>query len=129
MALGTRWRATAWGLALLWALVPALAAIHGAVENHVYCAEHGAFEHGDRAHTAERPEHSVTDPRAPGTGDAHELCSFSDSLLRTAVTPVDATCAVSAAAPAVARHIAIADPAPPSIRILAVAPKGSPPAV
>ena len=37
-------------MALLWAVVPVAAAIHGAVESHEYCLEHNAFEHAGAAH-------------------------------------------------------------------------------
>ena len=127
MAAGTRWRVTAWGLALLWLLTPALAAVHSAIVTHVYCAEHGAFEHAEVPHGDDLPGDSITGGERADLSGAHELCGFSDCLLRTAV---------EADAPVIALAVASPDPLVTVVAhgddahvlpVLAVAPKASPP--
>jgi hypothetical protein len=135
------WRLAAIALAAIWVITPALAALHGALESHSYCAEHGAFEHSadEPAGTSDAPPTlplgdlgeadrllAVTD--RGGLADDHAACALGDTVLRDGV--VFGTTALVAAAIdtfPTADAIAPLTVAAP-IDILDLAPKSSPPA-
>lgn len=113
-------RICAAALALLWGLVPAIGAVHGAVEAHAYCLEHQAFEHVEHGH-----DHSEGTQLTPEHGDEHGQCAFGDMCLFTASH--DAVEAVAPVAPAGDTPDVASQLETPVIAILAVAPKSSPP--
>lgn len=132
MPLRAQLRACAAALALLWALVPVAAAVHGALEAHTYCVEHNALEH-DGAHGADH-DHELAPCDALREEDAtvfgtHAACALGEAVFRDAARVSVAPTVVPA--PALdAPVVAIASPDTPAARApLSVAPKTSPPSV
>ncbi len=112
---------------MLWIALPVVGAIHGAHEQHVYCAEHGALEElrgGSAAGTSDLPE-SVIDAGAPAP-DEHEACAFSHVVpCKAAARPSLTWHRLPPAAQPCVAPVASSDTCP--IPLLALAPKSSPP--
>lgn len=121
-----KWRSSSAVLVAVWLVLPLLGAVHGLTEAHRYCAKHHAFEdvgpgHVDarRAHDAVSKEH-----QEPQTG--HTACAFSQFVHREALTAHS----VAPGAVTIDHPIAVVHVRPHDgrcIRLLAVAPKTSPP--
>ena len=115
-------------LAAVWLAMPALAAVHGAVDAHEYCAEHQAFEHrtvGSDSIGAHDDGVSVEDVAAQ---DRHDDCTFDDALLRDGLRSALLAFDVARPCPTIALAGPRADAARP-LAILASAPKTSPPSL
>ncbi len=125
-------------LLMVWIATPILALVHGVVERHAYCAEHERVEdvvesHGAAAYLASDPPRDG-DARSEATrgedsqhSEGHQDCAFGDSFVReallcefdVAVTPAEQTQTLQGdALPAASA---------PSIALLHIAPKNSPP--
>jgi hypothetical protein len=123
-------RFSAFVVALLWCATPILAALHASAEAHRYCAEHGAVEEGPEGDAVEAPDAPGPDVAAAfgegGAAESHDGCAFSrfcrfGQLLHQLVLEASGDVAATViAAPA------LCVPAP-SVAVIVLAPKTSPP--
>jgi hypothetical protein len=128
MRLRAAWRASAIAMAVVWMLVPALAAVHGVETEHNYCAEHEAFEHGDLAVAAGDDTSGTTATDGTPVSEQHEACAFSNLLRRDLSDSSTGDVAVAAAVSAPADQPWIDQTDRRQLPVLASAPKASPPA-
>jgi hypothetical protein len=113
------------------ALLPLVAAVHGALEEHRYCSEHDAIEDvaeaGFESPAAPRDAES-TSVEAPSTATSdHAVCPFAGETVRAdgpALAPPPCAAAPRTdTAPPIAADRLVAPPVP----LLSAAPKQSPP--
>jgi hypothetical protein len=124
-------------LAVLGVLTPVATALHGAFESHAYCTEHGAFEEGASGQSdlaSHNPGQSTESAPASVhvllTGDdSHDDCPFAQACFRDALASRDT--AEPTAIPAIPQASLFACLEAPAAanRVLALAPKTSPPRV
>lgn len=86
MSLGARHKISATTLVALWIVMPMLAAVHLAVEEHAYCVEHGALEDvadTDGPHVDFEDDDSArARPGGQEPASPHEACAFEDCAIR-----------------------------------------------
>jgi hypothetical protein len=133
VALCSTWRLSALALAALWVVTPAMAAVHGALESHSYCAEHGAFEHTPdepgEAPAAAPGDHDDRITATPnGAADSHQMCQLGDTLLRDGVALAHPDSVTPADVAPVATVALVSQTSAAPIDPLMLAPKSSPPA-
>jgi hypothetical protein len=121
-------RVSAFAVMLLWCAAPILAVVHASEEAHRYCAEHDAVEEAPEpiVETTANPQSPVASG-AGGGAPAHDdcsftrLCRFSQVLGQVILDAVGDLEQRSPAAPP-------SGPPEPSLALILIAPKTSPPA-
>ena len=112
-------------LATLWLATLFGGMVHGVVERHVYCQDHGAFE--EQGEAGERHDDNVVGFAVGGQVSEHQACAFAflgakPAVPQPAVSAMRAVVAPTAPLLVVARAL----PARP-VPVLHAAPKTSPP--
>lgn len=113
------------------ALLPLLAAIHGALEEHRYCSEHDAIEDvaeaGPESPAAPR-DADATSFEAPRTaGSDHAVCPFAGETIRAEGPSIAPPRCAPAPRADTAPPIAADPMVEPHVPLLSAAPKQSPP--
>jgi hypothetical protein len=112
------------------ALVPLMAAIHGALDEHRYCSEHKAIEdiaQGDAAAPPPPDATAFASLPADSSGEDHAVCPFAGKAAR-ADGPSLALPPCAPAPRAALPPLAIGRVFTPPVPLLRAAPKQSPPA-